>query len=208
VPLALSWSDLGSWAAIWEMMDKDAEGNVALGDVMIEDCRDCLLHADGHLVAAIGLENLVVIDTKDALLIAPRDRVQDVKTLVSRLEREGRDEHLAHREVYRPWGSYDSVDHGERFQVKRISVNPGQSLSLQMHHHRAEHWVVVQGTAEVQVDDKVHLISENQSIYIPLGARHRLTNPGKLPLDLIEVQSGSYLGEDDIVRFEDSYGRS
>ena len=207
VPLDLNWSDLGSWSSIWEMMDKDADGNVKLGDVLTEDCSNSLFHAEGHLIAALGVKDLVVIDTKDALMIAPRDRVQDVKKLVARLEREGRGEHLVHREVYRPWGSYDSVDHGERFQVKRIVVKPGQSLSLQMHHHRAEHWVVVQGTAEVSLDGDIHLISENESIYIPLGARHRLTNPGKLPLHLIEVQSGSYLGEDDIVRFEDTYGR-
>lgn len=207
VPLDLSWSDLGSWASIWETMEKDADGNVKLGDVLTEDCSNCLLHAEGHLIAALGIRDLVVIDTKDALLIAPRARVQDVKKLVAKLESAGRGEHLVHREVYRPWGSYDSVDQGDRFQVKRIIVKPGESLSLQMHHHRAEHWVVVQGTAEVHLDGDSHLISENQSIYIPLGSRHRLTNPGKLPLHLIEVQSGSYLGEDDIVRFEDTYGR-
>lgn len=208
LPLAISWSDLGSWSSIWEVMDKDDQDNVKLGDVLTEDCHGCLFHAEDHLIAAIGVENLVVVDTKDALLISTRDRVQDVKKLVAQLEQQGREEHLVHREVHRPWGSYDAVDNGERYQVKRISVKPGQSLSLQMHHHRAEHWVVVEGTANVQVGDKQHILSENQSIYIPLGEKHRLTNPGKVPLHLIEVQSGSYLGEDDIVRYEDTYGRA
>lgn len=207
VPLAISWSDLGSWSSIWEVMDKDEHANVKLGDVLTEDCSGCLFHAEDHLIAAIGVKDLVVVDTKDALLISTRDRVQEVKKLVSKLDEQGREEHLVHREVYRPWGSYDAVDSGERYQVKRISVKPGQSLSLQMHHHRAEHWVVVQGTADVQLGDEHHILSENQSIYIPLGEKHRLSNPGKLPLHLIEVQSGSYLGEDDIVRYEDTYGR-
>jgi mannose-1-phosphate guanylyltransferase/mannose-6-phosphate isomerase len=207
VPLDISWSDLGSWSSIWEVMDKDADANVKLGDVLTEDCSGCLFHAEDHLIAAIGVEDLVVVDTKDALLIATRDRVQEVKKLVARLDEQGREEHLEHREVYRPWGSYDAIDSGDRYQVKRITVKPGQSLSLQMHHHRAEHWVVVQGTADVQVGEEHHILSENESIYIPLGEKHRLSNPGKLPLYLIEVQSGSYLGEDDIVRFEDSYGR-
>jgi mannose-1-phosphate guanylyltransferase/mannose-6-phosphate isomerase len=167
-----------------------------------------LFHGGDRLIAALGVDNLVVVDTSDALLVATRERVQDVKKLVAMLEQQGRDEHLMHREVHRPWGSYDSVDAGERFQVKRIMVKPGQSLSLQMHHHRAEHWVVVQGTADVQVGEQHHMVSENESVYIPLGEKHRLRNPGKLPLHLIEVQSGSYLGEDDIVRYEDSYGRS
>jgi mannose-1-phosphate guanylyltransferase/mannose-6-phosphate isomerase len=208
VPLAISWSDLGSWSSIWEVMEKDEDANVKLGDVLTEDCSGCLFHAEDHLIAAIGVKDLVVVDTKDALLISTRDRVQEVKKLVSQLEEQGREEHLVHREVYRPWGSYDAVDSGERYQVKRISVKPGQSLSLQMHHHRAEHWVVVQGTADVQVGDEHHILSENQSIYIPLGEKHRLSNPGKMPLYLIEVQSGSYLGEDDIVRYEDTYGRA
>jgi mannose-1-phosphate guanylyltransferase/mannose-6-phosphate isomerase len=207
VPLDISWSDLGSWSSIWEVMDKDADANVKLGDVLTEDCSGCLFHAEDHLIAAIGVKDLVVVDTKDALLISTRDRVQEVKKLVTRLEEQGREEHLVHREVYRPWGSYDAIDSGDRYQVKRITVKPGQSLSLQMHHHRAEHWIVVQGTADVQVGEEHHTLSENESIYIPLGEKHRLSNPGKLPLYLIEVQSGSYLGEDDIVRFEDSYGR-
>ena len=207
VPLDISWSDLGSWSSIWEVMDKDADANVKLGDVLTEDCSGCLFHAEDHLIAAIGVKDLVVVDTKDALLISTRDRVQEVKKLVARLDEQGREEHLVHREVYRPWGSYDAIDSGDRYQVKRITVKPGQSLSLQMHHHRAEHWVVVQGTADVQVGEEHHILSENQSIYIPLGEKHRLSNPGKLPLYLIEVQSGSYLGEDDIVRYEDSYGR-
>jgi mannose-1-phosphate guanylyltransferase/mannose-6-phosphate isomerase len=208
IPLALSWSDLGSWSSIWEVMDKDDDANVKMGDVVTEDCHRSLFVTEGRLVAAIGLDDLVVVDTRDALLLAPRDRVQDVKKLVQLLESDGREEHLVHREVFRPWGSYDSVDGGERYQVKRIRVKPGESLSLQMHHHRSEHWVVVQGTAEVLLGEETHLLSENQSIYIPLGQKHRLGNPGKVPLYLIEVQSGSYLGEDDIVRFEDIYGRS
>jgi mannose-1-phosphate guanylyltransferase/mannose-6-phosphate isomerase len=208
IPLALSWSDLGSWSSIWEVMDKDDDANVKMGDVVTEDCHRSLFVTEGRLVAAIGLDDLVVVDTRDALLLAPRDRVQDVKKLVQLLESDGREEHLVHREVFRPWGSYDSVDGGERYQVKRIRVKPGESLSLQMHYHRSEHWVVVQGTAEVLLGEETHLLSENQSIYIPLGQKHRLGNPGKVPLYLIEVQSGSYLGEDDIVRFEDIYGRS
>lgn len=208
VPLAISWSDLGSWSSIWEVMEKDDAGNVRVGDILTEDCENCLFHGEEHLIAALGVSDLVVVDTKDALLIASRDKVQDVKKLVNRLDEQGRQEHLLHREVHRPWGSYDSVDNGERYQVKRISVKPGQSLSLQMHHHRAEHWVVVQGTADVQVGEHSQMVSENESIYIPLGEKHRLRNPGKMPLHLIEVQSGSYLGEDDIVRYEDSYGRS
>jgi mannose-1-phosphate guanylyltransferase/mannose-6-phosphate isomerase len=208
IPLSLSWSDLGSWSSIWEVMDKDDDANVKMGDVVTEDCHRSLFVTEGRLVAAIGLDDLVVVDTRDALLLAPRDRVQDVKKLVQLLESDGREEHLVHREVFRPWGSYDSVDGGERYQVKRIRVKPGESLSLQMHHHRSEHWVVVQGTAEVLLGEETHLLSENQSIYIPLGQKHRLGNPGKVPLYLIEVQSGSYLGEDDIVRFEDIYGRS
>jgi len=208
IPLDLRWSDLGSWSSIWEVMDKDDDANVSMGDVVTEDCQRSLFLTEGRLVAAIGVEDMVVVDTHDALLLAPRDRVQDVKKMVQILEGEGRDVHLSHREVFRPWGSYDSVDSGERYQVKRIRVKPGQSLSLQMHHHRSEHWVVVRGTAEVLVGEQTHLLTENQSVYIPVGEKHRLRNPGKVPLYLIEVQSGSYLGEDDIVRFEDSYGRS
>ena len=207
IPLDSFWSDLGSWSSLWEVLDKDDKGNVKLGDVLAEDCNGCLFHAEDHLIAAIGLDDLVVVDTSDALLISTRERVQDVRKLVVLLEQQGRTEHLTHREVHRPWGSYDSVDQGERYQVKRIIVKPGESLSLQMHHHRAEHWIVVEGTAEVQVGEHWQVVAENQSVYIPLGEKHRLRNPGKLPLNLIEVQSGSYLGEDDIVRFEDSYGR-
>jgi mannose-1-phosphate guanylyltransferase len=208
VPLDSKWSDLGSWSSLWEVADKDEQGNVKLGDVLAEDCNNCLFHAEDHLIAAIGIDNLVVVDTQDALLISTRERVHEVKQLVARLAEQGRTEHLQHREVHRPWGSYDSVDQGERYQVKRIMVKPGRSLSLQMHHHRAEHWVIVQGTAEVQIGENLQIVAENESVYIPLGEKHRLRNPGKLPLHLIEVQSGGYLGEDDIVRFEDVYGRS
>ena len=207
VPLDAKWSDLGSWSSLWEVSEKDANQNVALGDVIVEDCAGCLFQSETQLIAAIGLEDIVVIDTQDAVLVAHKDRVQDVKKVVDKLKETGRTEHLLHREVFRPWGSYDSIENGERYQVKRIVVKPGCSLSLQMHHHRAEHWIVVSGTAEVEVDEVKRLLSENESVYIPLGAVHRLTNPGKLNLELIEVQSGSYLGEDDIVRFEDVYGR-
>ena len=207
VPLGHDWSDLGSWSSIWEMMDKDGDDNVVMGDVVTEDCQRCLFLGEGRLIAAIGLDDLVVVDTRDALLLAPRDRVQDVKNLVQVLESEGRDVHLIHREVHRPWGSYDCVEQGERYQVKHIKVKPGAALSSQMHHHRAEHWVVVSGTAEVQVGEQTRLLTENESTYIPVGEKHRLRNPGKLPLHLIEIQSGSYLGEDDIVRFDDCYGR-
>ena len=207
VPMDAQWSDLGSWSSLWEVSEKDDNQNVALGDVIMEDCSGCLFQSETQMIAAIGLEDIVVIDTKDAVLVARKDRVQDVKKIVDKLKQGGRSEHLLHREVYRPWGSYDCIENGERYQVKRIVVKPGSSLSLQMHHHRAEHWIVVSGTAEVEVDEKKQLLSENQSVYIPLGAVHRLTNPGKVQLELIEVQSGSYLGEDDIVRFEDVYGR-
>jgi mannose-1-phosphate guanylyltransferase / mannose-6-phosphate isomerase len=207
VPLDAGWSDVGSWASLHDACDADAAGNVAVGDVLVEDARNCYLYAESRLVAAVGLADCVVVETKDAVLVAPRDRVQDVKALVERLKAEGRYETSLHRQVFRPWGSYDSVDNGERFQVKRIIVKPGAQLSLQMHHHRAEHWVVVQGTARVTRGEETFLLGENQSTYIPMGVRHRLENPGKLPLHLIEVQSGTYLGEDDIVRFEDTYGR-
>jgi mannose-1-phosphate guanylyltransferase / mannose-6-phosphate isomerase len=208
VPLDAGWSDVGSWASLHDSCDADADGNVAIGDVLLEDTTNCYLYAGSRLVTAIGLEDCVVVETKDALLVAPRSRVQDVKKLVERLKAEGRYETSLHREVFRPWGSYDSVDTGDRFQVKRITVNPGAKLSLQMHHHRAEHWIVVQGTANVTCGDKTFLLGENQSTYIPMGTMHRLENPGKVPLHLIEVQSGAYLGEDDIVRVEDTYGRS
>ncbi len=208
VPIDVGWSDVGSWSALHEAKDADGEGNVIVGDVLVDDTRDCYLYAGSRLVATVGLENAVVVETADAVLVAPRDRVQDVKRLVGKLKESGREERLLHRKVVRPWGSYDSVDEGDRFQVKRIVVNPGAQLSLQMHHHRAEHWIVVQGTARVSRGEETFLLGENESTYIPVGTTHRLENPGKLPLHLIEVQSGAYLGEDDIVRFEDTYGRT
>ena len=208
VPLDAGWNDLGAWDAVWQVAAKDAAGNSGVGDVMFEDSRNTLVHSSGRLVTALGLDNVVIVETADAVLVADRERSQDVKKLVSRLDKDKRTEHSLHRKVHRPWGWYDSVDAGPRFQVKRIMVNPGATLSLQMHHHRAEHWIVVQGTAEVTCGDRKTILTENQSTYIPLGETHRLANPGKLPLEIIEVQSGSYLGEDDIVRFEDTYGRT
>ncbi|MGF6493634.1 mannose-1-phosphate guanylyltransferase/mannose-6-phosphate isomerase [Luteibacter sp. 621] len=209
VPVSCRWSDIGSWSALWEAADKDTEGNATDGDVITLDTRNTLVRThDRHMVATIGLDDVVIVATPDATLVAARDKVQHVKKIVDTLSGAGRGEHLAHRQVYRPWGSYDSIDMGERFQVKRIVVKPGSVLSLQMHHHRAEHWIVVSGTAEVTCGEKVFLLTENQSTYIPLGVTHRLRNVGKVPLELIEVQSGSYLGEDDIVRFEDVYGRA
>ena len=208
VPLDAGWNDLGAWDAVWQVAAKDADGNSGVGDVMFEGSRNTLVHASGRLVTALGLDNVVIVETADAVLVADRERSQDVKKLVSRLDKDKRTEHALHRKVHRPWGWYDSVDAGPRFQVKRIMVNPGATLSLQMHHHRAEHWIVVQGTAEVTCGDRKMILTENQSTYIPLGETHRLANPGKLPLEIIEVQSGSYLGEDDIVRFEDTYGRT
>lgn len=206
VPLDAGWSDVGSWSALWSVSDKDDAGNAHHGDVMEVDCRNTYAYGT-KLIAMIGLEDLIVVETDDAILVGHKSRIQDVKTVVGRIKQEGRSEAVAHRKVYRPWGAYDSIDNGTRFQVKRITVKPGAVLSLQMHHHRAEHWIVVSGTAEVTRGDEVVLLTENQSTYIPLGVTHRLRNPGKLPLELIEVQSGSYLGEDDIVRFEDTYGR-
>jgi mannose-1-phosphate guanylyltransferase/mannose-6-phosphate isomerase len=209
VPVDCAWSDIGSWSALWLTGDKDTEGNLREGDTMAIDTHHSLLRShDRHLLATIGVDDLIVVTTPDATLVAHRDAAQDVKKIVERLKDAGRSEHSLHRVVHRPWGSYDSLEAGERFQVKRIHVKPGASLSLQKHHHRAEHWIVVSGTAEVTCDDKVFLLGENQSTYIPLGSRHRLRNPGKVPLELIEVQSGSYLGEDDIVRFDDVYGRA
>jgi mannose-1-phosphate guanylyltransferase/mannose-6-phosphate isomerase len=208
IPLAAGWSDVGSWSALWEVGARDADGNVVKGDVLTKDVRNCYLHASTRMVAAVGVEDHVIVETGDAVLVASRDRVQDVKAIVEQLKLRQRDEALLHRRVNRPWGAYECIDAAERFQVKHITVNPGATLSLQMHHHRAEHWIVVRGTARVTCDDKVLTLSENQSTYIPLGVTHRLENPGKIPLELIEVQSGSYLGEDDIVRFEDNYGRS
>jgi mannose-1-phosphate guanylyltransferase/mannose-6-phosphate isomerase len=207
VPLAAGWSDVGSWAALHEASEPDAHGNVSRGDVICEDSEGCYLYSESRLVSAVGLRDHVVVETKDAVLVAPRNRVQDVKKLVFRLKERGRYEHSLHREVFRPWGSYDSIENGPRFQVKRLKVKPGAVLSLQLHHHRAEHWIVVSGTARVTRGDEVFLLEENQSTYIPIGVRHRIENPGKIPLHIIEVQSGSYLGEDDIVRLEDHYGR-
>jgi len=207
VPLDAGWSDVGSWSALHEACDADDQGNVVHGDVLAEDTHGSYLYSESRLVATVGLTDHVVVETKDAVLVAPKSRVQDVKALVARLKNEGRYEHSLHREVFRPWGSYDSIDHGERFQVKRLVVRPGGVLSLQMHHHRAEHWVVVSGTARITRGEEVFLLEENQSTYIPVGVRHRIENPGKISLHIIEVQSGGYLGEDDIVRFEDQYGR-
>jgi mannose-1-phosphate guanylyltransferase/mannose-6-phosphate isomerase len=207
-PLAAGWNDLGAWEAVWQVAPKDAQGNATVGDVLLSDCNNTLVHASSRLVSVVGLDGVVVVETPDAVLVARRDKSQDVKNIVTRLGREQRGEQVLHRKVFRPWGWYDSIDHGARDQVKRIMVKPGAALSLQMHHHRAEHWIVVTGTAEVTVGNKVILLSENQSTYIPLGETHRLRNPGKVPLEIIEVQSGSYLGEDDIVRFEDTYGRT
>jgi len=207
VPLQAGWSDVGAWDALWDIIDKDASGNVIKGDVVNIDSKNSMLVSEGRLLAGVGLDNMVVVETTDAVLVAHKDRVQDVKDVVTWLKAEGREEHLTHRRVYRPWGSYEGIDFGDRYQVKRITVNPRASLSLQMHHHRAEHWIVVKGTARVTRGDDVYLVSENESTYIPIGTRHRLENPGTIPLEMIEVQSGSYLGEDDIVRFEDAYGR-
>ena len=207
VPLDAGWSDVGSWAALHAACESDGHGNVARGDVIAEDSNGCYLYSESRLVAVVGLQDHVVIETKDAVLVAPKERVQDVKKLVFRLKEQGRYEHSLHREVFRPWGSYDSIENGPRFQVKRLKVKPGAVLSLQLHHHRAEHWIVVSGTARITRGDEVFLLEENQSTYIPVGVRHRIENPGKIPVHIIEVQSGSYLGEDDIVRFEDRYGR-
>lgn len=206
-PADIGWSDVGSWSSLWEVSRKDESGNVILGEVIGANFTNNLVHGDKRLIALVGIDDTVVVDTSDALLIAKKDQVQDVKNVVAELEANGRNEHLNHRQVRRPWGSYDSIDAGAGFQVKRITVNPGASLSLQLHHHRAEHWIVVEGTAKVTCGDNVILLEKNQSTYIPLGEKHRLSNPGKIPLKLIEVQSGDYLGEDDIVRFEDNYGR-
>lgn len=208
LPLDAGWSDVGSWSALWEIKIKDEQGNVLQGDVQSKDCSNNFIVAGDKLVAAIGVDNLVIVDTKDAVLVADKSRVQEVKDIVAKLKQQKRGEYIQHREVFRPWGKYDSIDSGERYQVKRITVNPGAKLSLQKHHHRAEHWVVVSGTAKVTNGDNVTLVSENESTYIPIGVVHSLENPGRIPLELIEVQSGSYLGEDDIVRLEDNYGRA
>jgi mannose-1-phosphate guanylyltransferase/mannose-6-phosphate isomerase len=207
LPLDAGWSDVGSWSSLFDALPADEEGNVLQGDCMVYDTHDCYVHSTSRLVAAVGMDDHIIVETKDAVLVAPKERVQDVKELVAQLKKSGRSETAWHREVFRPWGSYDSIDNGERFQVKRLTVKPGGILSLQMHHHRAEHWIVVQGTARVTCDDKTFLLSENESTYIPIGSKHRIENPGKVALHIVEVQSGSYLGEDDIVRFEDNYGR-
>ncbi len=207
VSLDCGWSDVGAWSALRDVAPLDADGNATVGDVLLDNCRDSYFRSDSRLLAATGVENLVVVETADAVLVADRRRVQDVKNLVAMLREQRRPEAVEHRQVYRPWGSYESLVSAERFQVKRIIVNPGQTLSLQMHHHRAEHWIVVQGTAEVTCEDRVFMLGEDESTYIPLAHKHRLANPGRIPLELIEVQTGSYLGEDDIVRFEDVYGR-
>jgi mannose-1-phosphate guanylyltransferase/mannose-6-phosphate isomerase len=207
VPLDAGWSDVGSWSALQDALPRDAAGNVISGDVVTEGVKGCYLHSTSRMIAAVGLEDHVVVETKDAVLVAPRDKVQDVKALVTQLKARGRYETSLHREVFRPWGSYDSIDYGDRFQVKRLVVKPGASMSLQLHHHRAEHWIVVSGTARITRGEETFLLGENESTFIPMGTKHRIENPGKVTLHIIEVQSGSYLGEDDIVRFEDVYGR-
>ncbi|RZA35636.1 MAG: mannose-1-phosphate guanylyltransferase/mannose-6-phosphate isomerase [Lysobacteraceae bacterium] len=208
VPADIGWNDVGSWSALWEVQPKDAQGNAQRGDVYLDGVTNSLVRAESRIVAVVGVDNLIVVETEDAVLVTHKDQVQRVKQVVDHLKSKARTEHLHHTRVYRPWGHYEGIDAGDRFQVKRITVKPGEKLSLQMHHHRAEHWVVVSGTARVTCGDKVSLLSENESTYIPIGMNHRLENPGKLPLHIIEVQSGSYLGEDDIVRFEDIYQRA
>ncbi|WP_432669236.1 mannose-1-phosphate guanylyltransferase/mannose-6-phosphate isomerase [Pseudomonas umsongensis] len=207
VPLDAGWNDVGSWSAVWEIAEKDSQGNASRGDVMLEATRNAYVHAEHRMVSVLGLDDVIVVETADAVMVAAKDKAQDVKLLVDRIKQSARTEATNHRKVYRPWGAYDSIDHGPRYQVKRITVAPGQKLSVQMHHHRAEHWIVVTGTAKVSIGDKQILLTENQSTYIPVGVVHALENPGKIPLEMIEVQSGGYLGEDDIVRFEDRYGR-
>ncbi len=208
VPTDIGWNDIGAWTALWEVGDKDAVGNVVRGDVMLEGSANNFVRAESRMVAALGVSDLVIVETTDVVLVAHKDRVQDVKKLVDRLKAANRCEHLTHKQVFRPWGWYEGIDEGERFQVKRIMVKPGEKLSLQKHHHRAEHWIIVSGTARVTCGEEIELLTENQSTYIPLGTTHRLENPGKIDLHMIEVQSGSYLGEDDIVRFEDVYQRN
>ncbi len=207
VPMNAGWSDVGSWSSLWDISEKDSKGNVHQGDVLSHNSWNNYVFAESSLVTTVGVDDLVIVQTKDAVLVAAREQVQDVKKIVEQIKAAGRSEHHVHREVYRPWGKYDSIDHGERYQVKRLSIKPGEQLSLQMHHHRAEHWVVVQGTAKVTCGDKSMLLSENQSFYVPLGMKHSLENPGKIPLEVIEIRSGSYLAEDDIERFWDKYGR-
>lgn len=209
VPVSMDWSDVGSWDAVWSLGDKDANGNVALGDVIAIDTRDSLLRSEGKaLLAAVGLDKMAVIAVRDALFVAPMERVAEVKQLVDQMKTAERECVVSPAKVARPWGSYETIADGQRFQVKHIVVDPGETLSLQMHYHRAEHWVVVRGSAEVTVGDTVSILQENESTYIPAGTRHRLANPGKVPLELVEVQCGPYLGEDDILRFDDQYGRA
>jgi mannose-1-phosphate guanylyltransferase len=208
VPLDADWDDVGAWPAVWKAGKKDADGNANRGDVLTSASKNNYVHADHRLVTMLGVEDLIVIETSDAVMVAHKDHAQDVKKIVETLKQQKRYEATAHRKIFRPWGTYDAIDKGPRFQVKRITVKPGQKLSLQLHHHRAEHWVVVSGTAKVQINDAVQFVPENESVFIPLGAKHSLENPGKLDLELIEVQTGSYLGEDDIVRFDDKYGRT
>lgn len=207
IPLNVGWSDIGSWSALSDVSESCKDGNVLKGDVIVQQSENSYIYSESRLIAAVGIKDLVIVETKDAILVAHKGKVQDVKNIVEHLKCTDRQEHMNHREVYRPWGVYDSVDNGQRYQVKRITVKPGAKLSVQMHHHRAEHWIVVSGTAKVTNGEKTYLVTENQSTYIPIGQVHALENPGVIPLELIEVQSGSYLGEDDIVRFEDKYGR-
>jgi mannose-1-phosphate guanylyltransferase/mannose-6-phosphate isomerase len=207
IPMNVGWNDLGSWSSLWDVSVKDAKGNKFVGDVMSVNANNNYVNSGSRLVSLVGVDDLVIVDTPDALLVAHRDQVQDVKIIYNQIKADNRTETLSHRQVYRPWGSYDSIDADQGFQVKRIIVNPGASLSLQKHHHRAEHWIVVSGTAEVTCGERVFMVNKNESTYIPIGEKHRLSNPGKIPLQLIEIQSGDYLGEDDIVRFEDVYGR-
>ncbi|MEM0909503.1 MAG: mannose-1-phosphate guanylyltransferase/mannose-6-phosphate isomerase [Pseudomonadota bacterium] len=208
IPLDAGWSDVGSWSSLWETAEqKDENGNVCVGDTILQGVKNSYINSEERLISVIGLEDVVIVETKDAVMVANRNSVQDIKSVVNQLKSEHRPEFEFHREVFRPWGSYDSIDNGQRYQVKRITVKPGEKLSVQMHHHRAEHWIVVSGTANVTIDDQTELVAENESVYIPIGAVHALENPGKIPLELIEVQSGAYLGEDDIVRFSDRYGR-
>ncbi|MGB5305692.1 MAG: mannose-1-phosphate guanylyltransferase/mannose-6-phosphate isomerase [Gammaproteobacteria bacterium] len=208
IPVSAGWSDVGAWSALWDLCPHDSNGNVIQGDVITSDTHNAFLFAQHRCVATVGLDDVVVVETADAVLVAHRDKAQDVKNIVSQLKAKDRDECRMHRRVYRPWGSYEGIDAGERFQVKRLSVKPGAALSLQLHHHRAEHWVVVRGSARVTCGDKVFILHENESTYIPIGEKHRLENPGNIPLEVIEIQTGSYLGEDDIVRFEDIYNRA
>ncbi|MBL1321883.1 MAG: mannose-1-phosphate guanylyltransferase/mannose-6-phosphate isomerase [Methylophaga sp.] len=208
IPLNAGWSDVGSWSSLWENHNKDQDNNVSIGDVTLENVTNSYIHSEHRLVSVLGLDNIIIVETPDVVMVASKDQAENIKIVVEQLQKQNRDEATMHRKGYRPWGYYDAIDSGERFQVKRISVNPGASLSLQLHHHRAEHWVVVKGIAEVTCGDKVTLLSENESTFIPVGVKHRLHNPGRVPVEIIEIQSGEYLGEDDIVRFDDVYNRA